>query len=53
MGEVPVEGTPTLGRVYNNNDVPYSLECMYLYYFNELTLLGPISGIDHTYGCII
>jgi len=61
MGEVLVEGTPTLKSVKRVFDtrvctvimtylIPWNV--CYLYYFNGLTLLGLISGMDHTYGCI-
>ena len=61
MGEIPAEDTPMLKSVKR---VFGTLECTmimtylsswnvrYLYYFNELILLGLISGMDYTYGCI-
>ena len=61
MGEVPVEGTLTLKLVKRVFDTRVCTMIMtyrsswnvrYLYYFNGLTLLGLISGMGHTYGCI-
>jgi len=61
MGEVPAEGTPTLKsvkRVFGTRVCTVimaylsSWNVCYLYYFNGFTLLGSISGMDHTYGCI-
>jgi len=61
MGEVPAEGTLTLKSVKRVFDtrvcavimtylIPWNV--CYLYYFNGLTLLDLISGMNHTYGCI-
>ena len=61
MGEVPTEGTPTLKsvkRVFDTRECTVIMTCLsswnvrYLYYFNGLTLLGLISGMEHTYGRI-
>ena len=57
-GEIHAEDTPTLKSVKRVFDTRVctlimtyfsSWNVCYLYYFNGLTLLGPISGIDHTY----
>jgi len=61
IGEVLAESTLTLKSVNRVLDTrvctvimtyPSSWNVRYLYYFNGLTLLGLISGMDHTYGCI-
>ena len=61
MGEVLAEGTMTLKSVKRVFDTQVCTVIMtylsswnvhYLYYFNGLTLLGLISEMDQTYGCI-
>ena len=61
MGEIPEEGT---SRFKSVKGVRHSGRCTiimtylvgwnvcYLYYFNGLTSLSLISGMDHTYDCI-
>ena len=57
MGEVRAEDTPTLKsvkRVFDTRECTVIMTYLsywnvcYLYYFNGLTLLGLISGMDHT-----